>query len=84
MTNSGGYSADVSLRLVLHGHELPLAQVGPSYCILREPVQFEPTDGQILIVVDGHETRVDAFFPQGGSAADPLLRYVVQSPACTN
>jgi hypothetical protein len=81
LTSSGGYSADVSLHLVLDGHVLPLAQVGPSYCILREPVQFEPSGGQIVIVVDGREKRVEAFFPQGGSATDPLLPYVFQTPA---
>ena len=69
------------MQLVLGGGSLPLSQVGLAYCILQDAVDFEPTAGEIVIVVDGRETRVPAYFPQGASAADPCVPYVAQSPA---
>jgi hypothetical protein len=76
LTSSGGYSADVDLQLVLQGKSFPLAQVGPTFCILREAMEFEPTAGEIVIVVDGDAKRVPAYFPQGGTASDPRVPYL--------
>jgi hypothetical protein len=76
LTSSGGYSANVEMYLVVQGQQLPLGQVGPAHCTLRQPAQFAPTTGEIVIVVDGHETRVQAFFPDGASASDRRLSFV--------
>jgi hypothetical protein len=80
LTSSGGYSAEVDLQLVLKGQSFPLAQVGPTFCILQKAMEFEPTAGEIVIVVDGRAKRVSASFPQGGTATDPLVHYIQQAP----
>jgi hypothetical protein len=80
LTSSGGYSANVELYLVVEGKQLPLGQVGPAHCILRDAVQFEPTTGEIVIQVDGAETRVPAYFPDGASTTDCRIAYIEQTP----
>ena len=80
LTTTGGYSANVEMYLQVRGQQLPLGQVGPAHCVLREAAQFGPTTGEIVILVDGQETRVSAFFPDGASAADRRVSYVSESP----
>lgn len=81
LTTTGGYSAEVDLQLVLQGKSFPLAQVGPTFCILREAMEFEPTTGEIVIVVDGDAKRISVNFPKGGSASDTLVPYIEQAPS---
>lgn len=62
---SSGHSASVSGWLSIDGQRHQLAQVGPDFCILRNPVFFE-TDAalnglvaDLAIEVDGEQTEVD-------------------------
>jgi hypothetical protein len=58
---SGGYSAQVRLRLQIAGHELRLRQVGHDRIILRDadfPTEIsKELTGVIIMTVDGVEDR---------------------------
>lgn len=52
-----GHSADVRIQLHVNGHDLPVAQLGPDFLILRSPVDHPPADAEITMSIDGHQTR---------------------------
>lgn len=60
---SNGYSSQVRGWLVVGGVQHELAQVGPDFCILRQPIpgDFVVTDytqAELLIEVDGDQREV--------------------------
>jgi hypothetical protein len=60
---SNGYSSQVRGCLVVNGVQHELAQVGPDFCILREPVSnnsFCSSDIQaaLIVEVDGDQREV--------------------------
>jgi hypothetical protein len=52
-----GYSADVRIQLRLDGRCLPVAQLGPDFLILRSPTDYPPSDAEIILSIDGDESR---------------------------
>ncbi|HEY2411559.1 MAG TPA: hypothetical protein VGI40_04925 [Pirellulaceae bacterium] len=75
--NSSGYSTHVELFLILNGRQIELGQVGSEHCTLRHPEDFPPSQGEIVTIVDGDETRIPVFFPNGASAASRRVSYVL-------
>ena len=60
------YSALVEMRLVLGSVIVPLAQLGPSFAILKESINVEPTEAKIEVVVDRRVSSVyKVFLPYG-------------------
>lgn len=56
----------MSLRLLIDGGEVDVAQVGPDYLIFRENVIIAPsTLGTLIIDVDGRVERHEIVFPNG-------------------
>jgi len=55
-TKSDSYSADVRIHLHVNGNALPVAQLGPSFLILRTPMEHPPCDAEITMSIDGHES----------------------------
>ena len=60
---SNGYSSQVRGWLFIDGVQLGLAQVGPDFCILREPLssQLSIADAQeaeLIIEVDGDQRTI--------------------------
>ena len=60
---SNGYSSQVRGWLVVDGVKHELAQVGPDFCILREPLSTElsisdTTEAELTIEVDGDPRTV--------------------------
>ena len=45
------------MHLRLNGHVLPIAQLGPDFLILKNPVDHPPADAEIEMSIDGHERR---------------------------
>lgn len=52
-----GYSASVSLRLRVNGCVFPLTHAGPDRVILQEPAPLPDGDAELIVTVDGQETR---------------------------
>ena len=74
--DSAGYSANVEMYLVLADRQLELAQLGPEHCILRNSESFPSTSGEIVLIVDGHETRVPAYFSEGATSESRRVPYI--------
>jgi len=60
---SNGYSSQVRGWLMLNGVQLELAQVGPDFCILREPISGDiigagDVPAELIIEVDGSKREV--------------------------
>lgn len=56
----------VELRLVVGALVLPLAQLGPSFAILKEITILEPTAARIEVIVDNRVSTVhNVFLPHG-------------------
>jgi hypothetical protein len=78
--NSTGYSSQVEIALILGGQSIALAQLGPAHCILREPFDFPPADGEIVLQVDGNVTRLQVRLDQGGSIENARVPYTRLAP----
>jgi hypothetical protein len=60
-----GHSAEVQMRLLVNGFSFPIAHMGPNYLRLRNGVEQPPVSGEVILVVDGHESRWSVFLPEG-------------------
>ena len=65
MQHQNGYSADVRMTLRLNGHTIPIAQMGPDFLILDEPVDHPPCVADVVLSVDGNEQRWKVRLPEG-------------------
>ena len=79
--NSAAYSAQVDMYLILNGRQFDLGQMGPQHCIVRDPAKTPPSSGVIVLTVDGNETRLPVFLPNGISASSRRVAYEQVSPA---
>jgi hypothetical protein len=52
-----GHSAEVRMELCVNGLVLPIAQLGPNFLVLENPINHPPTDGEIGMWIDGREDR---------------------------
>src|SRR2546427_8046692 len=64
----GGYSADVRTNLILNGHSIPVAQLGPGFLLLDAPNDLPPGLASIVLSVDQSEERWYVHLPNGISA----------------
>ena len=65
MEDGNGHSADVKMELILNGHTLPVAQLGPDFLVLDRPVDYPAGSGDILMIVDGEAERWTVRLPDG-------------------
>jgi hypothetical protein len=63
--NLTGYSANIELRLEVADRFVPLAQVGDTFVITREPADLPPGEATVVFSVDGVEHRRAVFLPDG-------------------
>ena len=57
------------MRLVLGSMIVPLAQLGPSFAILKDSINVDPTEAKIEVVVDRRVSSVyKVFLPHGISS----------------
>ena len=68
LSSQGGHSAQVDLCLLLNGQSLPVAQLGPDFLLLHDPVNHEPTIAAVVMRVDESERRWNVRLPHGISA----------------
>jgi hypothetical protein len=60
-----GRSADVKIELRINGLVIPVAQLGPDFLILDDPVEHPPRDAEIVLRVDKNEHRWRVALPDG-------------------
>ncbi len=62
--STNGYSAKVTLALLIFGQRIPLAQIGGGRLIFPDPVRIAASSGEVIMTVDGHERRWAVTFLQ--------------------
>jgi hypothetical protein len=60
-----GFSTELVGYLQVAGRRVPLGQLGPAHCIVRESLSAPPGNAEILVTVDGQESRLPVFLPEG-------------------
>jgi hypothetical protein len=60
-----GHSADVRITLLLDGHSVPVAQLGPGFLILDAPGNHPPGEGRLVLRVDQSERTWSVRLPNG-------------------
>lgn len=53
------------MTLLLNGDTIPIAQMGPDFLILDEPVDHPPCVADVVLSVDGKEERWSVRLPEG-------------------
>ncbi len=71
-----GYSSTVSLHLLVDGRMIPLAQVGPDYAILREPMSLPQCNAEIIVGIDGREHRSAVRLVDGAAPDNETVRTI--------
>lgn len=74
-STQSGHSANVEMQLLLNGTSISIAQLGPDFVILDAVVEQQPpADAEILLRVDGRESRWSVFLPNGISPGEKKVR----------
>jgi len=60
-----GHSADVQMHLYVGGRVLPIAQLGPGFITLRNPIDLPPVEAEISLSIDGNVERWRVQLPEG-------------------
>lgn len=78
---TGIHSAKVRLSLIVEGHVLPLSQIGPDFCISREPIELAPQLAEIVTEIDGDRHVQPVYLTNGMSPDSPttLIKDAVKS-----
>jgi hypothetical protein len=63
-----GHSALVRMELRLNGCEVPLAQMGPDFVVVKQPLEHPPADADIIFCIDDSETTWRVHLVEGISA----------------
>jgi hypothetical protein len=77
---SNGYSSQVRGWLFIDGVQLGLAQVGPDFCILREPLSSqlpiaEPQQAELTVEVDGDPRTIVVNLSSSHSSSPQKLHF---------
>ena len=54
---SYGYSSNLEAHLCVNGYVMPIAQLGPNFVVLKNPTDHPPVDAEIVMSIDGDESR---------------------------
>ena len=68
------YSAAVRMYLTVGSRLMGVAQVGPDFMILDEPVELPPGCGELLVELDGDKKRRSIDLPDGIRPTDVRTR----------
>ncbi|HEX4146901.1 MAG TPA: hypothetical protein VHY91_25615 [Pirellulales bacterium] len=73
-----GYSASVELYVLVGDKRFGVAQVGPSFFVLKDQeVAIPPgTDGRLVIIIDGREKSYPIFMQRGALAGCDEVAYL--------
>ncbi|MDA1053859.1 MAG: hypothetical protein O3C40_25705 [Planctomycetota bacterium] len=81
MIESQTYSATVKASLHVDGDTLNVAQLGPDFCIVREPRNYPPTNARIELTIDGRAETHDVFLTDGISEGCNEVRFASNNEA---
>lgn len=65
MIGQGGHSAQVKMRLLLHGSSIPIAEMGPDFLVLESATEHPPSDATLELRIDASERRWKVRLPHG-------------------
>ena len=68
LASQGGHSSRVNMRLLFNGHSLPVAQIGPDFILVDQPVNHPPTAASVIFQVDDNARRWEVQLPAGVSS----------------
>jgi hypothetical protein len=72
---STGFSTNMMGFLDIAGRRVPLGQLGPAHCIVRESLSIPPGKAEILVITDGRESRLPVYLPNGIAPDQPRVIY---------
>jgi hypothetical protein len=64
-SSQGGHSAQVKMRLLVNGSSIAVAQLGPDFLLVDEPINHPPGSASLMLQVDQSERRWDVRLPDG-------------------
>ena len=62
------------MRLTVGSRRMGVAQVGPDFMILEEPVEIPAGRGELVVLIDGDEKRRAIYLPDGIRPTDVRTR----------
>jgi hypothetical protein len=69
-----GHSTDVRIQLCVNGYTLAVAQLGPDFLVLKNPLDHPPAEAEITMSIDGHESRWKVHLVDGIGAGQRKTR----------
>ncbi len=63
LSSQGGHSALVKMRLLVNGSSLSIAQMGPDFLLVDEPINHPPSDASVVMQIDQSERRWNVHLP---------------------
>jgi hypothetical protein len=79
LSPQGGHSALVTIRLLVNGLSLAVAQLGPDFIFLDAPVNHPPADASLIMQIDESKRRWNVRLPGGISAGQKRVEI---APPC--
>jgi len=80
-SKANGHSAQVRMELHLDGQIFPIAQMGPDFFVLRQPIEHPPASAELTLRIDESETRWSVNLVDGITASHRKTRTTpLQSP----
>jgi hypothetical protein len=77
MAHYNGYSANVSLSLLIDEAVLSLSHVGPSFIVVQDECKPIPAgDAEIVIKVDQSEDKYKIFLPYGVPGPRQVVQFI--------
>ena len=64
-SSQGGHSAQVKMQLLVNGSSLAIAQLGPDFLLVDEPINHPPSEARVVLQIDQSERRWTIHLPNG-------------------
>ena len=77
MDRPQSYSATVKASLHVNGEVLNIAQVGPDFCIVRDPRELPPSEAIVMVSIDGIERSRRVYLTNSVSSESKEVRFAV-------
>lgn len=62
---SSGHSAHVEIGLRVNGILLPVAQMGPDFLLMDNPIELPPGEASLFLQVDESKREWNVYLPEG-------------------
>jgi hypothetical protein len=73
MSVTNGYSSNVRLQLIVNGCTFEVEQVLRETCLLAEPIDHPPCEGELVMHVDGRRRVWPVTIPDGISRDSKIV-----------